>query len=329
MHDTKQIARRKFMTGTAAGLAFAGAGRAFLRNASAAAEMKQTQVPGFYRFMLGTYEVTVLSDGSYTLPTDLLAHKQPRDVVKAYLKAHFLDPERRTSHVNIPLINTGDELILVDVGGGANFLEGAGQLIDNMRASGYEPDDVDKVILTHGHPDHIWGLIDDFDELVFPNATYFMSETEWEFWATEKAKTSLPEMFQAFAAGAIRRLPMINDKVTRIKPGTEIAPGIMSIDSAGHTPGHISLAVRSGSNELLISADTVTHPFISFEHPDWWPRTDFAAGQAEKSRRMVLDRAATDRTMLLAYHLSFPGLGNVIRKGGAYRWVPATWQWQL
>ena len=215
---------------------------------------------------------TILSDGSYSLPTDLIAQNQPREIVKAYLKSNYLNTEQRTSHVNIPLINTGKELILVDVGGGPNFLSGAGQLVTNMHASGYKPEDVDKIIFTHGHPDHLWGLIDDFDETVYPNAEYFMSVKEWDFWATNKAKTKLPESFQSMAAGASRRLPVIEEKTKQIKSGTEISPGIMTIDTAGHTPGHTSLLIKSGSESLIVSSDTLTHPFISFEHPDWWPR---------------------------------------------------------
>ncbi len=295
----------------------------------AAAQMQNAQVPGFYRFRLGDFEVTILSDGSFTLPTDLLGQNRPRDEVKAYLEANFLDPGRLTSHVNIPLINTGEELILVDVGGGGNFLTGAGQLVTNMQASGYNPEDIDKVILTHGHPDHIWGLIDDFDELAFPNAKYFLSRKEWDFWGTGEAKSKLPDMFQAFAAGASRRLPLIDENCTRVKPGEEFVPGFAAIDTAGHTPGHLSLLVQSGTERLLISADAITHPAISFEHPGWWPRTDLVPELAEKSRRKILDMAATDRTLMLSYHLSFPGLGHVARAGQTYRWHPAMWQWQL
>ena len=326
MSKYNSISRRLLLK---TGGALAGAGLLMPGITFAAAKQQTSQVAGFYRFKLGDFEITILSDGAYSLPTDLIAQNQPRDKVRAYLKENFLDTEQRLSHVNIPLINTGKELVLVDVGGGTNFLSGAGQLVNNMKASGYSPEDVDKIIITHGHPDHIWGLIDDFDESVYTNAKFYISEKEWDFWATKKAKEMLPENFQSFAAGASRRLPMIEEKAKRIKPGAEIVSGISTIDTPGHTPGHMSVHIKSGSEALIVSADTLTHPFISFEHPDWHPGTDLEAGQAEKSRRKILDMGASDRSLVLSYHISFPGLGNIARNGKAYRWVPATWKWQL
>lgn len=330
MSDNPLFTRRHLlMSGGTAGLA-AIAGFQVVAPVHAAADMKSTQVPGFYRFRLGDFELTVLSDGSYTLPTNLLGTNVPRNKVTEFLKANYLDPEERTSHVNIPLINTGKELVLVDVGGGANWREGAGKLAENLEASGYTPEDVDKVVITHGHPDHIWGLIDEFEEAPrFPNADYVIAAEEWDFWMTDKAKEVLPEMFHAFVVGAQNRLPQIAEKTKRVKPGAEIVTGIVTIPTPGHTAGHLSLAVTSGAQTMLVMADTMTHPFISFEHPGWWPRTDMDSAMAEKSRRMMLDMAATDGHLALVYHLSFPGLGRVARQGNAWRWVPETWKWEL
>lgn len=332
MASDKYLSRRRFFMGAgagAAGLALADSA-GFITPARAAAPMQGTQAPGWYRLKLGSFEITILSDGSYELPTSLMATNRPRDEVKALLEANFLPTETRTSHVNIPLINTGSELILVDVGGGPNWQPTAGRLTDNLKAAGFAPEDVDKVVLTHGHPDHIWGLIDEFDEAPrFPNATYYITEREWNFWTTDEAGQRLADAFKGFAIGARKHLPPLADKTKRLKPGTEIAPGIATVATPGHTPGHMSLVVTSGGETLIVSADCVTHPYISFEHPGWWPATDIEQQVAEASRRKMLDMAATDKAMMLVYHISFPGLGHVARAGDGYRWVPATWKSRL
>ncbi|MCB1515181.1 MAG: MBL fold metallo-hydrolase [Hyphomicrobiaceae bacterium] len=332
MMSDRKLTRRNVLAGAAsgaAGLVLADSAGG-IRPARAAAPMMGTQVPGWYRFKLGSFEITILSDGSYELPTSLMATNRPREEVKALLAANFLPTETRTSHVNIPLINTGSELILVDVGGGPNWQPTAGRLTDNLKAAGFKPEDIDKVVLTHGHPDHIWGLIDEFDEAPrFPNATYHIAEAEWSFWTTDEAAIRLAEPFKGFAVGAKKHLPPLADKTTRVKPGAEIAPGVVTMATPGHTPGHMSLIVTSGGETLIVSADCVTHPFISFEHPGWWPSTDLEQQVAENSRRKLLDMAATDKAMMLVYHISFPGLGHVARTGDVYRWVPAMWNWRL
>lgn len=318
--------RRRFLAGSgAAALAMAP-----VDPARAAAALKRTQVAGFYRFMLGDFEITVLSDGAYEIPTTLTGTNVPRAEVQAFLARNFLDPEIRLSHVNIPLINTGNELILVDVGGGTTWRPTAGKLVENLQAAGYKPEDVDKVILTHGHPDHIWGLIDELDDSPrFPNATYVIAAAEWDFWTTDLAARKMKAAFASFVTGAKKQLMPIAEKTTRIKPGAEIVPGIVSIDTPGHTAGHISLAVSSKGRTLLVSADVITSPHVSLENPHWWPGTDLDPAQGEASRRKFLAQAAADRALVLAYHISFPGLGHVAAQGSVWRWVPATWTWQL
>lgn len=316
--------RRGLLSGGAAVAALAAAGPA-----GAAAPMQRTQVAGFYRLMLGDFEVTVLSDGSYEVPTDLTGTNVPREEVKAYLARHFLDTETRTSHVNIPLINTGRELVLVDVGGGTTWRPTAGKLVANMQAAGYRPEDVDKVVITHGHPDHIWGLIDELDDSPrFPNASYVIAAAEWDFWTTDLAPSSMKPQFASFVSGAKRQLAPIAERTARIAAGAEIVPGITTIDTPGHTAGHISLAVHSGGKTLIVAGDTITSPYVSLENPGWWPGTDLDPARGEASRRSLLGEAASSRALVLAYHFPFPGLGRVAVAGPVWRWVPEAWSWR-
>ncbi|MCB1548801.1 MAG: MBL fold metallo-hydrolase [Hyphomicrobiaceae bacterium] len=298
--------------------------------ALARAALKGTQAPGYFRFKVGRFEVSVLSDGNLILPTSMLATNVTEVELKAMLKASLLDPDRVMSHLNAAIINTGDALILVDVGAGLNFQATAGKLSDNLVAAGYKPDDVDHVILTHGHPDHIWGLTDELDgSLRFPKATFHIAEAEWEFWATDAAGKRLPAEFQGFALGARRQLGAIAARTKRLKPGVEIVPGVTLLGTHGHTPGHCSVVVSNGREKLLIAGDAITHAQVSFERPEWQPRADMDGAAGAATRKKLLDMLATDRMGLLGFHLPFPGVGRVTRVGNAYRWLPDLWRWQL
>ena len=192
---------------------------------------------------------------------------------------------------------------------------------DSLEAVGIKPEQIGKVVLTHAHPDHIWGLVDELDDsLRFPRAEYLVAAREFDFW-TSDAAARLAGPIEGIAAGARRVFRAIEARTTRIKPGDEIAPGIVAIDTAGHTPGHISLLIASGSETLLITADAVQNAHVAFAHPDWHPRADMDGARSAKSQRHVLDMAATDKLHVLCYHIPFPGLGRVERRGSAFAWV--------
>lgn len=326
--DTKTlISRRGFVAGAgtlAAGLSIPSG------VAWSAAEQKKVQAPGFFRFQVGKFEATMLTDGLNQTPLGFSASNIPEEELKAYLKQHHYPTDIRLSHLNVCLINTGDNLVLIDAGSGDNFRETAGKLTASLEASGYTVDDVDTVIITHGHPDHIWGIIDDFaEEPRFPNAKYFINETEWDYWTADDLASRLPEGFHFFATGAHRNLKPIGEMTTRIKPGAEVVPGITIVDSPGHTLGHVSVVASSGSEQLLVTGDAITHPFISLEHPDWEPQMDMEKAIAVKSRKRLIDMAAAEKMIVAAYHIPFPGVGYIAKVGSSHRWVPMTWQWEL
>ena len=225
--------------------------------------------------------------------------------------------------VNITLVKRGRDLTLIDAGAGPNFIDTTGKLADSLTAAGIDPKAITTVILTHGHPDHLWGAVDEFDDSVrFPNARFIVSEAEWALWMTGDPTAKLPADRQNFIPGAKRNLGFLKDRITTIKSGASIAPGIAAIDTSGHTQGHISIALSSGTATAIVLADALIHPLISFAHPDWKLGADHEPDRAVATRKALLDRLATDKTPIIGYHLPFPGLGIVEKRGSAYAYVP-------
>jgi glyoxylase-like metal-dependent hydrolase (beta-lactamase superfamily II) len=277
--------------------------------------------PTSHTFQLGEFEITIFSDGHLTIPTRFLARNVSEAEIKAWLgqTADVVTPAS-----NVTLVRTATDVMLIDVGAGPHFMPTAGKLSANMEAASIDREAITKVVFTHAHPDHLWGTCDDFDELMFPNASYFIPAAEWTFWMADDVVSRLPEDRQNFAPGAQRNLRRIRGKLATIKPGDDIATGIRTIDTSGHTPGHISIEIASGNDALIVLADALTHATISFAHPEWKPAGDhYDPERAAATRMALLDRLASDRTRIIGYHLPFPGLGQVERSGRAYRFVPS------
>lgn len=286
-----------------------------------AQQVVQPRASAQHRFSLGSRDVFVLSDGHLVVPTGVLAGNVPEAEVKSFLATRALGPDRVHFHINVALVKTGDDYVLIDAGSGGTWEPTAGKLADSLQAAGIKPEQVGKVVLTHAHPDHIWGLVDELDDsLRFPRAQYLVAAREFDFWTSGEA-ARLTGPVEGIAAGARRVFKAIEARTTRIKPGDEVAPGIVAIDTAGHTPGHFSLLVASGSDKLLVTADAIQNAHISLAHPDWQPRADMDGDRAARSRRQLLDMAARDKLLVLSYHIPFPGLGRVERKGSAFVWV--------
>jgi glyoxylase-like metal-dependent hydrolase (beta-lactamase superfamily II) len=292
--------------------------------AAATAGVAARALPAFatahYSFRHGAFDIAVVSDGHLVLPTSFLAPDAPPAERTALLKAAGETGEQYNSPTNVTLIRTASDLILVDMGSGDRFMPSAGKLWDNLKAAGIDKGKITKVVFTHGHPDHLWGAVDDLDDLVTPDATFFVASGEWDFWTGDNATRGLPPERAGFVTGARRNYTAIKDKVTIIKPGDDVVSGLRVINTPGHTQGHISLEL-AGADGLLVGGDVLTHPLISFEHPDWRPTADHVPEQAVATRRKLLDRLAADRAKLIGFHLPYPGIGIVERKDLAYRFV--------
>ena len=270
---------------------------------------------------IGDATLATVSDGNLVLPVSFSYPDAPQDQLMAFLKANDLSTDTLLPDCNVPILKSGDRTILFDVGSGPNFMPSAGKLLTNMEEAGLDPDDVTDVVFTHGHPDHLWGLIDDFDELVFANASYHMGRAEWEFWRDPGAYDAMPEGRKNFAIGAQNRLVYLEDRINLFEPGAEVLPGVEAVDTAGHTPGHMSFMLHGGSDPVLIAGDAITHFAISFQHPKWLSGADQDAEMGVATRLKLLDRLAADKVALTAYHLPTPGEGRVERDGSAYRFV--------
>ena len=294
--------------------------------AAAAGSLAARALPAFaaspYAFKHGAFEVTVVSDGHLVLPTSFLAPGAPPAERQAILNAAGQTGDQYQSPTNITLIRSERDLILIDMGSGDRFMPSAGKLWDNLKAAGIDKAKITKVVFTHGHPDHLWGTVDELDDLVTPGASFFVAKAEWEFWHGEDATRGLPAERAGFVTGARRNYAAIMAKVTLAKAGDEIVPGLRLIDTLGHTQGHVSLELAGGEG-VIVAGDALTHPLISFQHPDWKPIADHVPDQAIATRQKLLDRLATDRSKLIGFHLPYPGVGLVERKDGAYRFVPA------
>ena len=277
-----------------------------------------------FKFKIGNFDCIVLSDGTFSYPDHSFFVNAPEESLEQVFREHNIQSGEITVPWTCLFINTGQQWVLVDTGAGAGSVPTAGKLLQNLQNEGIEPVDVDMVIITHGHPDHIGGNTDSEGGLVFPNARYVMWKDEWEFWTSEPDLTQLKvpeEIKQIMRSLAAKNLPPLQARLRLVDNETEMLPGIQAIAAPGHTPGHMALVISSGNERLLYISDTVLHP-IHLEQPDWYPAFDFAPEQAMATRRQLLNRIAAKKVLMIASHFPFPGMGHIVRKGEGWQWQP-------
>jgi glyoxylase-like metal-dependent hydrolase (beta-lactamase superfamily II) len=284
--------------------------------------------PSHYRFTMGEAELTVVSDGYFSLPTDGTGVNADPEEVQAFLRRHYLSAEMGYSHTNHLVIDLGEARVLVDVGSGNRFLPTTGRLMDNLGAAGIDPGSITHVVITHAHPDHIWGVRDGFDEAIIPGARYFIGEAEHRYWTQDDLVNQVPAEDQQFVLGAVNSINVDGADWVLARDGHEVAPGIRMVDTPGHTPGHMSVVVESGGKQLMALGDAMTHSLLSFARPQWYNGFDSDGEMAVTTRMRLLDMAAADGIAVLGYHFAFPGVGHVLREADGYRFLPALWRFR-
>lgn len=292
--------------------------------ASTAAVAASSALPGHVvaELALGSGTLTTVSDGSLTLPGEFIFAPMPKDELKPILDAYGIGQERLTPDCNVSLYRDGTNTVLFDVGSGPDFQPTAGALSESLAAIDLSADDVTHVVFTHAHPDHIWGLLDDFDDPLFANATYMMGRAEWDYWWNPETVNTIGEARAAFAVGAKRRMEAIEDAVEFFDDGQEILPGIAAVASVGHTPGHMAFEVRNGSSSALVVGDAIGNHHVAFARPGWESGSDQDAATAAQTRLKLFDRIIAEKLPIIGYHLPDGGIGRVEPgSDGGYRFV--------
>ena len=295
--------------------------------AFAAAPMAKAQAPGFYRMMLGDFEVTALSDGTVKLPMkDLLTNTTPAKVDAALKRAAIAYPVETS--VNAYLINTGSKLVLVDTGAAGLFGPTLGNLLSNLKASGYQPEQIDEIYITHMHPDHVGGLMSG-GAVAFPNATLRIDKADTDFWLSDANMNAAPKDSQGFFQGAMASVNpyAAAGKLKTFEGGVELVPGIRSQATHGHTAGHSVFIVESKGEKLMLWGDLMHVAAIQFDNPAVTIKFDSDSKPAAKERAKAYAAAAKGGYIVGVSHISFPGLGRVRANAGGkgYTWIPVNY----
>ncbi len=319
-----ELSRRALLAGTVAALGVSAA------SAVAAEPSTGAATPGIYRYKIGSYELTALYDGIWYRPvSDKFISNAPFAEVEHALDAAFMPHDKLATPFTTLIVNTGKRLVLIDTGTGGQIAPSAGVLRDNLAAAGIDPKAVDAIVISHFHPDHINGIKDKDNNLIFPNAEIMVPAPEWAYWMDDANLNVAPSDLKLTFLNQRRIFSDIARQVTQFQPGKEVAPGIVTLPAAGHTPGHTVFAIHSGDASLLVLSDTAQHPAVFARHPDWQAAFDIDGAAAVATRKKIFDRAAADRMLVTGYHFPFPACGHLLKTASGYEHVPVEWQTTL
>ena len=299
--------------------------------ASAAAPAIGKQAPGVYRYKVGDMEVTVVTDGTRVGPfPETLVRNAPKEDVAAAINTAFLDKDKFPFFFNPVVVNTGSKLVAIDSGNGPGAYDqskgGLGQYHTNLQAAGIDAKTIDMVVISHFHADHINGLVTADGKPAFANAEVLVPAPEWAYWMDEGNASRAPDGLKPGFANVRRVFGALGNKVTQYEPGKEITAGIQSVATPGHTPGHTSHILSSGSQSVMVQGDITNLPQLFARNPGWHASFDMDGAKAEETRRKVYDRLVADRMIVQAYHYAFPAAAHIEKDGNGYRANPVNWQ---
>ncbi|WLI90340.1 MBL fold metallo-hydrolase [Massilia sp. R2A-15] len=296
----------------------------FAAPAFAAAPMVKTQAPGYFRMMLGDFEITAISDGTTELPVDTLLQGMKKGEIDSELKKHFVQSPLETS-INAFLINTGSKLILVDSGAAGVFGPNTGKFAANLKAAGYQPEQVDEVYITHMHGDHVAGLVAN-GQRVFTNAIVRAQKQESDFWLSKENMEKNPAKADFFKGAMASLNPYVSaGKYKPFEGDVELAPGVSSHSGKGHTPGHATYVVQSKGQKLVLIGDLIHVAAVQMDHPEVTISFDSDQKAAAAERRQAFDAAARGGYLIGAAHLQFPGIGHLEKEGKGYEFIPVNY----
>ena len=324
------LSRRDLMAGAGAA-AFAALADA---PAQAFAPQAGKQNAGFYRYKLGAFEITAVTDGSATFPlADGFVKNVSKDEVNKALEAANLAKDQMTIVFTPIVVNTGTKLVVVDTGYGPAMLEKSGgkngQFHSNLVAAGIDRGAVDAVIISHFHGDHINGLVTADGKPSFANAEILVPAPEWKFWMDDGNMTRAPDAAKPAFQNARRVFDALGNKVTQYEPGKDVVPGIQAVATHGHTPGHVSLTIGSGSDTMFVTCDLTNRPELFLANPGWHLMYDMDAAMAEATRRKMFDMVVADKMRVQGFHYPFPANGRIEKTDKGYRFAPTPWQASL
>jgi glyoxylase-like metal-dependent hydrolase (beta-lactamase superfamily II) len=283
------------------------------------------QAPGFYRYKVGDIEVTAINDGSAPRALEGFIRNAELSAVQQAAHDAFLPQDTIQNSFTTLVLNHGGRLTLIDTGNGDSGAPTTGRFLENFRAAGFDPTQVNTVVISHFHGDHINGLRRKDGTAVFPNAEVMVPAAEWAFWMDDARMNQAPEGARGGFQGARRVFSPIAKDVKRYEMDKEVVPGLTAVAAPGHTPGHTAYMLSSGSGRLLILSDTANHPALFVRNPDWSAVFDMDADQARTTRRKMLDLAASERAQVAFYHAPFPATGHIAKDGNGFRFVPVQW----